>query len=336
MNCNIDGLIQEINQDPFLLPMLPKVKRFSDYLDMTSKADIKVRAFRYRKYSDSEDKDMQSVEFSLGYDTRWSEHYRNNLLWRLYNLTGYYQKYSSNIPQYSLMITLTGSHDSPDKRNRLSKNNLGHMAFLEKFYHARKNQRQMINKWFPAHDYISMCEGHPTSGFIHAHNLYLLNDLPSDKVLSQIKEHWALKQSMGSLDRSIDIEIKEVKNFKDIISLVGYPMAYIGKNTSHGIQDWTKEDLVYNASIFWAPKSKRFGGIGHKIRTFQPSLNLSKIMQHEYSPDGDDLPGKNFGLSFVDSRLFSGNEPILLNKTKFGNYEDYLAQWYNFRGEIQE
>jgi len=131
---------------------------------------------------------------------------------------------------------------------------------------------------------------------------------------------------MGSKERAIEFKIKDVRDFSDITSLVGYPMAYIGKNTINGIKDWTAADWVYNASIYWSGKPKGYGGIGHCIRTFQPSFRTSKIMSRDYI-------GTQYGTNtlFVDSR-YKKEEAVILNKAP--DYDSRLEYWQDLGGEI--
>jgi hypothetical protein len=302
------AVLHEIETDDFLKPMANIVKKFSAYLDYTESAFFGIRQLDY-EWPDQDDSDpvISALDYDLPYTTRWSDDYRKNTLWKLYNLKYYYVKYPERLPKYTMMVTITGEHDSPRYKKRVK---MGHMRYLEKHYYARKKLLDLVRKYLVDCGRIVASEGHPSSGMIHDHILYFLDAYPSPAVLDMIKREWNDKLGMGNDAYGVDIVIKEPKDFSDIASLVGYPMAYIGKNTSHGIPDWTKYDWVYNASIFWASKPKNQGGIGHNIRTIQPSHDLSKIMSCEYFPD-DVRPFPEPKRTFVDSRLFKTYIPAI-------------------------
>jgi hypothetical protein len=320
---------EEIAKTPLYKPLLEKVNRFDLYLENAMQSRIFLRQIRYLDYNqvNHEDGNPVAEDVDIGYITRWSEQYRNRVLWKLYNFKGYFERYPGKLPKYSIMGTLTGKHDSPDNRNRLSKNNLGHIAWNEKLWYAKKKQSNMICHYFPENYNISMWEPHPTSGFSHIHTMYFMEELPGDSILKLIANHWSDTLKMGSRERSIELKIKDVRDFKDITSLVGYPMAYIGKNTINGIKDWTAADWVFNASIFWSAKNKVFGGFGHCIRTFQPSFRTSKIMCRDWSP-GNDFKQHT---EFIDSR-YQKEDSKILNQCE--NYESMLEYWQDIGGVI--
>jgi hypothetical protein len=91
---------------------------------------------------------------------------------------------------------------------------------------------------------------------------------------------------MGSAEYGIKIEIKEPRDFKDIKSFIAYPMAYVGKSTIGDLPEWTKYDVIFNTCLWLSPHPKLFGGIGHRVRAFQPSRALSKIMNPSSSKRG--------------------------------------------------
>jgi hypothetical protein len=322
-------LREKIRQNPLLKPMGSKVYKFAEYLDRTKNYHIINRSIKFMNMRE-EDGNPLALETDCGYDTRWSDDYRKNLLWRLYNLAGYYQMYPDKMPKYSMMITLTGSHDGKDGMGNLSLGKINHIQWNEKLFKAKPLYRWMVNKWMPKNEYLCVWEGHPSSGFSHIHNEYFLDELPGAGVCKRLKEHWSLSLKMGSLERSLDIKFKDVKDFKDIISLVAYPMAYLGKNTSNSIKDWTEFDWVYNASIFWSSKPKMFGGIGHHIRTFQPSRGLSEIMKRSYIPGEKWVDYGKIPSLWIDTRLKMSEQKIYnflpLNQRK-ENYESCLEYW---------
>ena len=91
---------------------------------------------------------------------------------------------------------------------------------------------------------------------------------------------------MGSIEHGIKIEIKEPRDFNDIKSFIAYPMAYVGKSTIGDLPEWTKYDVIFNTTLWLSPHPKRFGGIGHRVRAFQPSRALSKIMNRVSTKTG--------------------------------------------------
>jgi hypothetical protein len=329
----IDSETREaIKNNPLLKPLYEKVNRFDLYLEMARRSHIFVRQIRYLDYNRENDEDGNPVaeDIDLGYLTRWSEPYRNKILWKLYNFKGYYERYPEELPKYSLMVTLTGKHDGKDGMGRLSLGGLGHIKWNEKLWHANKKYRNLSRQYFPENNNLSMWEGHPTSGFSHIHKMYFFDELPGESALKLVSAYWTDTLKMGSRERAIELKIKDVRGFGDITSLVGYPMAYIGKNTVNGVKDWTAEDWVFNASIYWSGKEKLYGGIGHCIRTFQPSFGMSKIMSKDWMPGSEAGYPKPF---FIDSRYKDLHlyDASILNTCD--GYENNLEYWKFISGE---
>lgn len=308
-------MLQEIYADPLLKKMGWIVREFDKYLTYTSTHVLNNRIMTYTWNEDDRDPSIDSVENIKEYENRWSVPWQNNVLRRLYNLKYYYIKYPEKMPKYSCLIVITGAHDSGDVRNRLSKNKLGHMEYLEKHYQARKKLLLYMRKYIPNVGKMVMSEGHPTSGFIHDNILLFLDEKPSEKILEQLKKYWSDNLKMGSIDRAMRYEFKEVKDFADIQSLVNYPMAYVNKNMWLTVKEWTKYDWVYNASIYWARKDKVHGGLGHVVRTFQPDKKLSEIMKYQYLPGIPEKPYRKGVFRFVDTRLHHLQGGALFNDT---------------------
>jgi hypothetical protein len=91
---------------------------------------------------------------------------------------------------------------------------------------------------------------------------------------------------MGSTEHGIKIKIKEPRDFNDIKSFIADPMSYTGKSTIGNLPEWTKYDVIFNTCLWLSPRPKRQGGIGHRVRAFQPSRVLSRIMNPKLSKDG--------------------------------------------------
>ena len=145
-----------------------------------------------------------------------------------------------------MMITLTGSHASP---RHPTKQGLRHMPYLAKFHEAHRKEKDMLKHYLNTLDYLSIPKGHPKSGYVHAHDLYFLDELPLQKTLEKIQNHWNNTLNMGSSKRGIKIELKEPKDFNDIISFIAYPMSYVGKTTIGNLPEWTKYDVIFNTCL---------------------------------------------------------------------------------------
>jgi len=267
--------MEEIKTDPFLNYMYDKVKAFDKYLDSTSNCRLKIKGLEC--YTNNfGDEDVEAVEYEFEYVHRWTKKYDNKILCKLYNLEWYFRLHPDQTPKYTMMITLTGSHATP--RNS-RKGGLSHMAYLGKFHDAHRKSKDLMRKYLKTDRYLSMLEGHPESGYVHAHDLYFLDECPSQKTLEMIQNHWNNTLGMGSIEHGIKIEIKEPHDFNDIKSFIAYPMSYVGKTTIGDLPEWTKYDVIFNTCLWLSPRHKLRGGIGHRVRAFQPSRALSTIMR---------------------------------------------------------
>lgn len=257
--------------------MYHRVKAFDKYLDQTSDCQIVIRGLQIQYLSDDpEDIDVEAAQYYHDYVHRWTKKYDNILLCKLYNLEWYFKLNPDKIPKYTMMVTLTGTHASPKRPN---KRGLSHLAYLEKFHVAHRKSKDMCRKYLKTKFYLSMLEGHPESGYVHAHDLYFLDECPSQETFEIIQNHWNKRLKMGSAKHGIKIELKEPRDFHDIKSFIAYPMAYVGKSTIGDLPEWTKYDVIFNTCLWLSPRPKRHGGIGHRVRAFQPSRALSKIMR---------------------------------------------------------
>lgn len=256
--------------------MVKRVEQFNRYLDETSNMKIKIRGIRYPDDNEyGEPQEPEPVEADLEYTHRWTPRYDNRVLCKLYNLQYYYIAHPEKMPKYTVMVTLTGSHATP--RN-LKKGGLQHLPYMEKFLEAHRKEKKMVGKYLGTVDYLSILESHPESGYVHAHDLYFLDEKPSDEILAIITNHWINTQKMGSRQHGIKIEIKEPKDFHDIQSLIAYPLSYLGGSQISTISHWTKYDVIFNTCLWLSGKPKLYGGIGKRARAFQPSRSLSAIM----------------------------------------------------------
>ena len=261
--------------------MYDKVIAFDKYLDSTSNCTFTMKGLRCSKDSFG-DEDIDPIQYNLPYIHRWTKEYDDWLLYQLYNCQGHYRRNLDLSPNYTMMITLTGTHASP---RYPQKQGLGHMTYLGKFHDAHRKSKDMLRKYLDTNLYLSMLQGHPDSGYVHAHDLYFLDECPSQKTLETTENHWNNTLGMGSAEHGIRLEIKEPRDFKDIKSFIAYPMSYIGKTTIGNLPEWSKYDVIFNTCLWLSPRLKLRGGIGHRVRAFQPSRALSKIMNPKISKD---------------------------------------------------
>jgi hypothetical protein len=313
-------LIEQIRTDNFLNYMLKHVLKFDQYLDKTDNMNIRIRGFRYGQHDDmGQPSEPIAVEEEIGYTHRWTKKYDNRILCKLYNLQYYYVANPSKMPKFTMMITLTGSHASPC----LPENHgLRHMPYLAKFHEAHRKEKDMLKRYLKTVDYLSILEAHPTSGYVHAHDNYFLNELPSEKTLSIIENHWNKTQKMGSKEHGIKIEIKEPKDFRDIKSFIAYPLSYLGKISIGALSRWTKYDVIFNTCLWLSGKHKMYGGISKQVRAFQPSRSLSAIMNKVR----------------IDSQYFHletllKTQQDLRSIYKSPEYDDDIKTWMMFDGD---
>lgn len=59
------------------------------------------------------DEDVDAVQYNLPYIHRWTKEYDDLLLYKLYNHQWHYHLHPELTPNYTMMITLTGTHASP-------------------------------------------------------------------------------------------------------------------------------------------------------------------------------------------------------------------------------
>ncbi len=313
-------LIEQIREDNFLKYMLKRVLQFDNYLNTTNAMKIKIRGIKYDEHTQDGDLlDPVAVDEDIDYIHRWTPLYDRRILYKLYNLQYYYLAHTSKMPKFTMMITLTGSHASPQLP---TKNGLRHLAYFGKFHEAHRRGKQMIKKYLKTVDYLSILEGHPTSGYVHAHDNYFLNQLPPEKTLEIIENHWNNTQKMGSRDHGIKIEIKEPKDFRDIKSFIAYPLAYLGKTSIGALSEWTKYDVIFNTCLWLSGKSKLFGGLNRRVRAFQPSRSLSAIMNKK-------IP-KNYKFVPLETLLKFSNEEKILNRSP--NYDKNISAWRSLGG----
>jgi hypothetical protein len=313
------SLLEEIRRDSFLKYMHKQVVQFDKYLDSTNDCKIGFKGLSLNP--DDPTHAPHPVQYELEYKHRWTKSYDNMILFQLYNLQWYYLLNPDKAPNYTMMVTLTGTHASP-KTPRLG--GLSHMAYLGKFHEAHRKAKDLLRKYLNTDKSLSILEGHPKSGYVHAHNLYFLDECPTKKTLGILSHHWNNTLGMGSKKHGMKVELKEPRDFKDIKSFIAYPMAYLGKTSIGDLPEWSKYDVIFNTCLWLAPRSKQFGGIGHRVRAFQPSRALSRIMrpkvqQNEYIHIETVISNKKLV------------EPTVLYQAP--SYDVNFATWMNLGGD---
>jgi hypothetical protein len=316
------SLLDDIRTDPFLKYMYNRVLDFDKYLEATSACSINIKGLIYDPESLT-DNAPDAVQYDLEYLHRWTKKYDHRMLWKLYNLAWHYRLNPNQTPNYTMMITLTGSHASP---RYLQKDGLRHMAYLAKFHDAHRKSKDLMRKYLKTGRYLSMLEGHPESGFVHAHDLYFLDESPQQKTLENLEHHWNKTLGMGSAEHGMKIEIKEPRDFEDIKSFIAYPMSYVGKTTIGDLPEWTKYDVIFNTCLWLSARSIHKGGIGHRVRAFQPSRALSKIMNQ---------PSLQSGYIHIETVLSNKNrnDSVLFQSP---SYDVNIKAWETLGGDSSQ
>ena len=313
------GILDDIHQDPFLAYMHPQVIQFDRYLDWISRMTINIKGIRYNPDIPG---DLMPVDEDIGYITRWSKKYDNRILEKLYNWKYHYLENPDQVPRFTMMVTYTGAHASPRSPG---KKGLRHMAYLAKFHEAHRKGRNLIRKYIDPRINLSVLEGHPESGYVHSHDLYFLDFMPSQHDQDTIMHHWTDTLGMGSQERGIQLGIREPRDFKEIQSLIAYPMAYLGKSSIGDLTEWTKYDAVFNTCLWLSPKHPLKGGIGHQVRAFQPSRALSSIMAHRTEERG------YIHIETTMRDMMTSSEPAILYRCP--DYKQNIQNYDNLVGE---
>jgi len=314
--------MEDIRTDPFLNYMYKQVVKFDKYLDSTSTCTFSMKGLR----SNAQDPDdaPDPVQYEIPYTHRWTTIYDHFQIWRLYNLQWNFLLHPEATPKYTMMVTLTGTHGTP---RTPGKGGMRHMEYLGKFQEAHRKAKDQLRKYLKTDRYLAMLEGHPHSGYVHAHNLYFLDERPTKETLEILRHHWNDTLKMGSTKRGVRIKLKEPRDFKDIKSFIAYPMAYVGKTSIGAVSEWSKYDVIFNTCLWLAPRPKDFGGIGHRVRAFQPSRALSTIMNPHPLREG---------YIHIETTLSKKKEiePFVLYQAP--SYNANIMAWNNLGGDEPE
>lgn len=280
-------------------------KRFDKYLDDTQKMSIGLRGlFQTEDFSD-----VDALETDIGYRTRWTPAYGKSRLAKLFLLEEYLRK---TPPSHTTMITYTGEHDSPKWRR---KHGIGYLEWIQQLRIAREKSRKIIWKYAGHMPYLDIWEAHPTSGFAHIHSNYFGE---IDETLADRITYHYTNLGIGSKLKGIKIDCRSPQDFSDIKSFIGYQMAYIGGSLIDTINEWTVQDLIFNASV-WATRPL--------LRTFQPSRDLSRVM----------APIKGYDARYIHVETFLKQkgieEELILNKSEY--HAVNKPAWSKLRGEIE-
>lgn len=312
------SILEDIRTDPFLKYMYKHVLAFDRYLDSTSALTITLKGLQLDLEDPSDAPDP--VHYKIEYVHRWTKRYDHMVLWRLYNLEWYFLLNPNKTPKYTMMVTLTGSHASPKNPQ---KGGLRHMAYLGKFHEAHRKAKDLLRKYLKTDRYLAMLEGHPESGYVHAHDLYFLDECPTERTTGILEHHWNNTLGMGSTEHGIKIEVKEPHDFRDIKSFIAYPMSYVGKTSIGALAEWSKYDVVFNTCLWLSPRPVLLGGIGHRVRAFQPSRALTKIMNPQPLREG---------YIHIETTLSKNkeNEPYVLYQAP--SYDVNIKAWESLGG----
>jgi hypothetical protein len=90
------------------------------------------------------------------------------------------------------------------------------------------------------------------------------------------------------------------------------------------LPEWTKYDVIFNTCLWLSPRPKLLGGIGHRVRAFQPSRVLPKIMNLPISEDDDN----HLETILTDKNR---NDSVVLYQSP--DYEDNIKIWEALGGD---
>lgn len=258
-------LFDDLQSDRLYKTMYKTCKDFNRFLDDTQWISVVLRGLLLERDKDTgEVTDVDALEFLHPFLSRWTPLYQKKVVACLKRLEAHYQFHP---PDMTSMITLTGIHDSPRWKKT---HGLGYMDWLDNFHIALPKNRQILYKYEGKIPYIRFIEPHPESGFAHAH--YLVFRGLQGRTISNLTNHWNKTLGMGSMKRGLKVEVREPNDFSEIQSLIAYPLAYLAPTFIDTVNEWTVQDLIFNASL-WAHRPR--------LRTFQPSRDLSLIMAYQ-------------------------------------------------------
>lgn len=254
-------LLSELSSVPLYKQMLKTCLKFDKYLDDTREMKLVLRGLLI-----DENGDPDAIEQRLDYYHRWHPGYQKARTAQLFQL----QEYLAEVrPAHLALVTYTGRHDSPRPRNR--KYGIGYVQWNHQLREARRKSKDMLKHYLGPVSYLDIWEPHPESGFSHIHSLYIAQI--EKEIEKKIKTHYA-SLGIGSYRRGVNIETSEPKNYSDIRSVVTYLLSYMDGTFIETINEWTVQDLIFNAAL-WTTRPV--------IRAFQPSHDLSRVMAY-HSP----------------------------------------------------
>ena len=132
---------------------------------------------------------------------------------------------------------------------------------------------------------------------------------------------------MGSAEHGIKIEIKEPRDFNRHKILHRSPYVLCRETTIGDLPEWTKYDVIFNTCLWLSPRNKLRGGIGHRVRAFQPSRALSKIMNPSSSDE------RYIHIETVLSNKKRNDSTVLYQSP---HYEINIKAWLVFGGDTPE
>ena len=232
---------------------------FLEYLSNTKLMEFQVDGLKF--HEEDLNTDVQAVRTYIPYIHRWTEPYLKSRLAKGYLLDTWYRKN----PLPITMLTYTTFHDYTARGARVNDGYTIESTFglLKDGFTRSRKMIKKIKGFSP--DYLQIWEPHPKSGYPHIH-VPVFCDFTEDEQ-ARLKEHWSTTLSLGDYEAGLDFEQGTTFKRGEMTSIKNYMLKYMRKTLYDGFEEWTAEELVFNA-VAWK----------NHFRTFQPSLALSRVM----------------------------------------------------------
>lgn len=250
-----------------------------------------------RIFIDGYDRGEQDYTFAVKpYMHRWKPEYTRYRLAQFYALEDWAREH----PLPLTMLTFTTYHDNPHNKKILTIEE-SWRELKQGFKHASN----LIIKRIKKSPYIWVVEPHPQSGYPHIHAGYFteFNDDERDR----LKNHWSRILGVGDYKHGLDFAVNQEYRPGDVESLRNYFMKYLSKTFVDTINEWTPEELVFNA-VAW-----KYG-----YRFFGCSLDISAAMhiksdekKEQFQWLSTTITGR--GLSGEDLNIEVNRSPCLLH-----------------------
>lgn len=203
-------------------------------------------------------KEFKARSFDTPFKTRWSAHYRRQVLAKLYKLDGWYQ--SVNRPPVTMM-TMT-----------CRQRGLTHPEQFRLLLDGKKKLLDLIRK---DHDceYFWILEPHTKNGtgMMHCH-VALFADI-SDQDQERYQALWNEKYELGGFKDALDFSKRKVNR---VDSIRNYLMKYLSKSLI--VEKMSQGELIFNSWVWFMSLHSTAGG---GIRSWGCSRLLSKEMAYD-------------------------------------------------------